>query len=371
MISVYRLFQIIMGIILSVFILYVLVNYSGSYALLGRSAARLKTINVFLQDVDSVYFTGNPIGFTEFSRDDYTSCHPTAGEPPRIFCYIDGEGLESGQLLVPVFTRLGDSVLITRNSLDYGWTRQDYVAAFTGMTILFNVREDSPEILEAFRETVMGFPDTSGHSPKVTFGFCDGSNIIISPDPNDPWERDYIHGLNLDDLYTMSACTAQLTRSQLLVTLSSSCSPGFPGPGICISPPSGGAGQAYIAGSSRAYVYKDPADLAALITGGGGTDAFGIPLGEKTWEFKNQFMLNSLRTAAMFMEERCRIVKHMTETPDECRQKYQDLETIMVEIKDFSGDYGSTSDMSELKSGLDQAAFLWEELKNLGCERLA
>lgn len=372
MITVYRLFQIIMGIILSVFILYILINYSGSYALVGQAAARHKTLNVFLQDAGSVYLTGNPIEFTEFSGDDYTSCHPTAGDPPRLFCYMEeGESIESGQLRIPVFTRLDDSVLIARNSLDYGWTRQDYVEALTGTTILFNTREASTGILEAFREAVSGLPDTSGQIPKVTFGFCDGNNVILSPDSGSPWERDYIHGLNLDDLYPMSACTAQLTPGQVLVTLSSSCSPGFSGPGICVGPPTNGVGNAYIAGSGRAYVYKDPADLAALITGGDKTDIFGVPLGEKAWEFKNQFMLGTLKAAAMFMEERCRIVKQMPETPDECRQKYQDLEGVMGDISDFSGDYGSPSDMEDLRSSLDQAASLWRELRNLGCERLA
>ncbi len=366
MITVYRLFQIIMGIILSVFILYILINYAGKYAGVGEEAERLKVLSVFLQDADNVYFSGNPINFDDFSRDDYTSCHPKPTRPPRLWCSIDEHGYETRQLLVPVFTRFGDDVLITRGSLDYGWTKQDYIEALSEITIVFNptVPTDDDASWNLIRDIAAAFPDTLGHQPKVLFDFCDGGSLMGAL-----YERWGFLSAIRSGRSTFYRCTASLSPSQVLVTFSSSCPPGFADSGICVSPPQDGVGYAYIAGSTKAYVYKDPADLAALVIGSGREDVFGTPVGEETWEFKNQFFLDSLRTSARFMERRCGILKQMSEIRDECSSKYQDLEISMSSIVTLAGgDPYDIDAMHDLKDKLDQASSLWDELIDMGCE---
>jgi hypothetical protein len=370
MITVYRLFQIIMGIILSAFILYLLIDYAGKYAGVGEEAERLKTLSVFLQDAENVYFSGNPIRFTEFSRDDYTSCYPRPTTPPTLRCFIEEQNYETRQLLIPVFTRLGDDVLISRSSLDYGWTRQDYIEALTGMTVVFNpmVEHDDDASWNLIGEIVATFPDTSGYQPKVFFDLCDGSSLLIEESKGVPYERREF--LNIIGSYrdTLDRCTASLPYNHVLVTLSQSCSPGFADTGICLTPPQDGAGHAYISGSSKVYVYKDPADIAALIAGSGREDVAGTPLGEETWEFKNQFFLDSLGTAARFMERRCSILSS-SESRQECRSKYLELQGSMAGIMLLAeGDYHDIDDMRDLRAGLDQARGIWDELIDMGCE---
>lgn len=370
MITVYRLFQIIMGIILSAFIFYLLIDYAGKYAGVGEEAERLKALSVFLQDADNVYFSGNPISFDGFSGDDYTSCHPRPTRPPRLWCLIDEQDYETRQLLVPVFTRLGDDVLVARGSLDYGWTRQDYVEALTGMTIVFNPMVDTTDddSWNLIGDIAAAFPDTSGYQPKVFFDFCDDSALLIEESMGAPYERREFLSIIGSYRDTLSMCTAGLSSNQVLVTLSSSCSPGLAESGICISPPTNGVGHAYISGSPRDYVYKDPADLAALITGSGRVDVFGTPLGEEIWEFKNQFFLEGLGTAASFMERRCGMLS-MSESRQECRSKYLELQDSMAGIMALAeGDPYDISEMASLRTGLDQASSLWDELIYMGCE---
>ncbi len=369
MITIYRLFQIIMSIVLSVFVLYLLIGYAGDYAGVGRSGARQKTINVFLQDVDNVYLSGNPVNFTGFSRDDYTSCHPRPTKPPKLWCFMEDRGYESKQLLVPVFTRLGNDVLITRSSLDLGWTRLDYVEALTGMTVVFNPTENDDDTWNLIKDIAAGFPDTSGHYPKTFFDFCDGSSLLIEDAAGAPYERREFLGIIDTNRDALSVCAAPLSHNHVLVTLSPSCSQGFANSGICVSPPANGVGHAYITGCPGNYVYKDPADLAALIIGGDGRDVFGDCVGGETWEFKNQLMLGSLGTAAGFMERRCGILKQLSETRDECRARYQDFESSMAAIGDLAGsDPYDISAMTSLRAELDNARAVWDSLVNMGCE---
>jgi hypothetical protein len=371
MITIYRVFQIILGIILSTFILYILIYYAGSYALVGEQTIRLKTLDVFLQDVDNVYFSGNSINFTKFSRDDFTSCHPRATNPPRLYCYIDGESYETEQLLTPVFTRLGEDVLITRNSLDLGWTKLDFIEALTGMRIIFNPLQSDDDTWNLMKDVVMSFPETTGLSPKLTFGFCDG-NEIIEETQGDLWERDYFFRILTQprDGLTFSPCSASLSHNQVLFTLSNSCSPTFANSGLCISPPQDGVGYAYIAGSSKDYVYKDPVDLAALIIGGERKNEFGDHVGEEIWEYKNQIFLDRTYLSAKVMERRNDFVtQHLPEEQQECSTTYLELKISLASIMDLANkDPYKFDDMTSLKAELDHAKDLWLDLLNMGCE---
>jgi hypothetical protein len=371
MITVYRLFQMIMGIILSAFILYILISYAGSYAGVGKDAERLKTLDVFLQDADNVYFSGNPINFSRFSRDDYTSCHPRPTTPPKLWCFINERSYESEQLLIPLLMKPGNEVLITRNSIDLGWTRLDYIEALTGTRIIISPLAEDDASWGLLKDLVLALPDTSGHYPKLTFGFCDGSEIIEDTH-GERWERDYFSRILAQPRggLSFSPCTSNLSYDQVLVTLSPACSPGHPGPGICVSPPQEGVGYAYIPGSPKAYVYKDPVDLAALIIGGEKRTVFGDFVGEETWEFKNQLSLDSISLAARFMERRCGFVmQHHPPGQEDCANTYLELQGSMASLKELAqGDPYDISAMSSLKTELDRSRELWTTLLNKGCE---
>lgn len=369
MITVYRLFQIIMGIMLSGFIFYLLISYAGDYASVGKGATVQKTLDVFLQDVDNVYSTGIPITFTAFARDDYSSCHPRPTQPPKIFCFIGGKTQETEQLLVPVLMRPDRETLLARSTMDLGWTSLDYVEALSGMTLVFNPLNMDDATWNLIEDITMAFPDTSGYNPKVFFDFCDSSQLLITGYFGNPYERgDFfsVIGTNRDEL---ARCTTSLSERQVLVTISSSCSQSFADSGICIEPPTDGVGYAYITGYPNIYVYKDPADLAALIIGGDRKNVFGNPVGGEAWEFKNQLMLNNIAKTAKLMERRCGIVYQLSTTVQECKDLYLDLQDSLLSIKILAeGDPDNLGDMTGLRTELDLAEQTWQELMNKGCE---
>ncbi|MCK4714419.1 MAG: hypothetical protein KAT35_02505 [Candidatus Aenigmarchaeota archaeon] len=368
MITVYRLFQIIMGLMLSGFIFFILISFARDYASLGREGVRYKTVDVFLQDVDNVYFSGNPIVFTEFTK-EYSSCHPTSTNPPRIHCYIEESSMESESLLVPVFMRAGEETLITRNRLDLGWTYLDYVEALVPVTIVFNPLDDDDDTWNLMGDIARALPDTTGQDVKVGFDFCDAGSLLIEENLGTSYERgvflDMIDGIR----DSVAKCTRALTEKQILVTISPSCSSSFTGSGVCVRPSSMGAGRAYIAGHTHEYVYKDPVDLAALIIGGEKENVFGEPAGRETWRFKNIFMLDSIRTAAMIKEKQCDLLMSLDSTPEECRSNYLELKGSLSDIQTLAqGDFNDYEDMAALSEELENARSLWNGLLEIGCE---
>ena len=368
MITVYRLFQIIMGIILSGFIFFILISFAGDYASLGREGVRLKTLDVFLQDVDSVYFSGNPVVFREFTR-EYSSCHPTPDSPPRLSCYAEGSLMESEALLVPVFTRAGDDTLITRNSLDLGWTRLDYVEALSPLTVVFNPLDDDDDTWETMEGIARAFPDTTGQEVMVGFDLCDGASLLIEENKGKPYERNVFLNLISAERSALTKCMKSMSDDQLLVTISPACSSGFAGSGICVQPSLTGVGHAHISGQAESHVYKDPVDIAALIIGGSRKNVFGEAAGEETWRFKNEFMLQSIRTAARVKEKQVGMLASLSSTNDECRSNYNALSSSLSGIAALSGgDYNAHADMAMLSSELDNARSLWNGLLEIRCE---
>ncbi|MFQ5647980.1 MAG: hypothetical protein ACE5FW_01975, partial [Candidatus Aenigmatarchaeota archaeon] len=68
MTSVYQMFKIVTGLIISGFILYFLVSYAGVYAGTQEDIQRALIQRNFFRVVQDVYYTGTPFTFTDFAR---------------------------------------------------------------------------------------------------------------------------------------------------------------------------------------------------------------------------------------------------------------------------------------------------------------
>jgi hypothetical protein len=366
MISVYKIFQIVIGIILSGFIFYLLMSYTGTTAQFGRSAVIQKTLDVFLQDCDSVYNTGNPISFKGFSADDFSSCNPRSTTPPKIYCFIDERSQETEDLLIPVLMKPAQEVGIYRGSIDHSWTRLDYIEAVPAMTIVISPLQEDDTSWHAIEWLVSALPDTTGASPSVRFELCDGPELLLEESMGSAYEKPEF--LNMISSYrdALGRCTAGLQDSQMLVTISSGCSPGFSGPGVCINP---AAQSAYLEGSQEAYIYKDGADLAALVIGGQSRGPWGQPKGGELWELKNRMMLAQLSAAAEVMESRSGIIIQLPQTSQDCREKQLEFRESLSRVRPLSaGDPYDAAAMSQLSAELARSASLWQGLGSSGCE---
>ncbi|MCX6814161.1 MAG: hypothetical protein NTY20_00705 [Candidatus Aenigmarchaeota archaeon] len=367
MLAVHRIFQMIFGIIVSFTILYFLITYSGDYAGVQKDKQRAEILVSFSHDVRSVYLTGISTNFTYFSRYDFSSCFVNATEKsiPEIIC-LDSR-VSRIPIETPVIFKPGQQVYIGRDSLDYGWWICGFAEAIPSTTFVF-APENTDEAWEVMTNIVQHLPDTSDDWSvvKVTFAFCDGPQILYVCGGRPCDKSDFLSILSSGPLgASFSPCTADL-KGKRLVTISGSCGSEK---GVCINPPnSKGVGNAFVEGSGKTYVYKDPLDLVALSVGGSEKDDFGRTEAEKIYGYKNSVLMPRISLAAEVMSKRSVLIAGDIPEETGCGAVYIELSQVLDRISP-SMDYTSVSDMYNLNDNLNKAKEIYQRLVDLGCER--
>lgn len=366
MLAVHRIFQMIFGIIVSFTLLYFLITYSGDYASVQKDKQRSEILLSFSQEVRSVYLTGISTNFTYLSKYNFSSCFMNATETiPEIVCMdsqVSGIPMET-----PVIFKPGNQVYVARDTLDYGWWVFGFAEAIPSTTFVFTP-EGTDESWELMMSMVQHLPDTSDEwsSVKVNFAFCDGSQILYVCGGRPCGKSDFLSVLGSGPSgASFSPCTARMGRDMSLVSISGSCGSVT---GVCVNPPnSKGVGNAFVEGSGKTYVYKDPLDLVALSIGGAEKDDFGRTGAEKIYEYKNSVLMSRLMLAAQVMSRRATLVAG--EAPEGCGSAYIELSQVLDRVHS-SLDYTSVSDMYDLNDNLNQAKVIYQRLVDMGCERV-
>jgi hypothetical protein len=380
MITIYQLFKIIFGLIASAFILYFLIHYTGVYITVQEDVQRVLIIQNFRKAVQDVYFTGNPVNFSDFGRLDFTLYFNGQAEPPVMKSEV-GDMV----FLTPMFFSPSDDIFIDRNHMDYGWFKFYFVEALPEIYIIFNPLDTGlwqDTDWELMKNITTLFPSTTGRTPKVKFGFCDGNSL------SDNWERyDFLDSPSAvlkgpHAATVFSLCNASMSWNQRLVTISQSCSPDFITQGICIQPPDiYGIGYAYINGSDSSCMYKDSLDLVAMIIGGDGMGIYGISIiGESAYEYKNKVWRDRIRLASMITGQKAQLIESELaslgiEELNECRTLYSSLKGILYfnpdsihNILSQQDYYKSHNTGRSLLERLGEAKSVHQVLVNKGCE---
>jgi hypothetical protein len=374
MISVYRMFQIIFGIIVSVFILYFLIQYAANYAGFQEDVQRVTILKNLKTTAESVHMYGNPVEFPDISLYDFSSCQMwfEKPEPPSIQCDFG----EVGPFPVPALFSSGDGVVVDRVELDFGWYVMRWTEVMPESVIVFNPvfnpsnPVESENVKNLMKDLTRALPSTENLDVKVTFDFCDG-NEFVYPCGGRACER--LGFLDVLEYASSPAskCTRNLPGKYRLITISGQCGFGFSSQGVCVRPSQDGIGLAYLAGSSREFVYKDPLDIIALVVGGSGKDAFGKTFGGRLYDYKNRLLGDRLSLAAEIMNKRMLLVSGKTETPA-CIPVYSSLASTLDFIRERAGDdYSSQALMRNLAERLDGAKSLYQDLVEMGCEYYA
>lgn len=357
----------IFGIIVSVTLLYFLITYSGNYAGVQKDKQRADILESFAREARSVYLTGISTNFTYFSKYDFSSCFVNSTERsiPEIIC-LDSE-VSGIPMETPVIFKPGQQVYIGRDSLDYGWWSFGVAEALPSTVFVFNPADSTEAGWDVMRNIVEHLPDTSDDWSivKVTFAFCDGSQILYVCGGRPCDKSDFLSIISSGPMgASFSPCTADL-GGKTAVTISSACGGAK---GVCINPPnSKGVGNAFVEGSGKTYVYKDPLDLVALSLGGIEKDDFGVTGAEKIYDYKNSVLMPRLSLAAQVMSKRSVLVAG--ESPSECGSVYIELAQALDKIPS-SMDYASVSDMYSLNDNLNKAKGIYQNLLDMGCERV-
>ncbi len=372
MAEVYRVFQIILGIILSVFILYVLVAYSGGYSGVQQSLDRATIIKNFLTDSRSVYFTGNAINFTDFSAFDFSSCEVEWRQEPHIVCVTEDEEIRSESMLIPIFFNTDSEVIITRNHVDYGWWRFYYITATSRKRVLFNPLETDEEAWKFMTDLTENLPDTYGFSPETTYGFCDGTEKIEKLCSDGLCEQREFTSLltrSRPDT-TFSLCTTKMNSEYRLLIISRDCAPGMSDRGICITPPTNGAGRIVFLETGAEYTYTNMADIAAAMIGRTDQDIFRRTEGENFLSLNKKLFLRMVGLAADGMAARSElIIQNLPPEREQCitaQESFRGSMEIIRQILEL--DLEDEPIAQSLATELENAGNLWQSLINKGCE---
>lgn len=370
MISLYRIFQIIFGIVVSMFILYFLIQYAGNYAGFQEDVQRVTILKNLKITTESVYTYGNPVVFPDTSMYDFSSCRMIINRPnpPSIKCDFG----ELGSVLIPTLLSLDkDRVVVGSADLNLGWHVMHWVEVMPESKIIFTPTDTSQQTWDLMKNLTNLLPSTENLEARITFGFCDGSEVIEDICGGECEKYGFLDVLD-SHRASASKCTASLSGKYRLITISSQCSMGSTTQGVCIKPPVRGVGLAYLAGSGQEFVYKDHFDIIALVIGGSRTDIFDKTMGERLYEYKNEVWRDRLSLAARIMKQRTMLVLSRYQASDEyqeCIPPYSSLLNVLGTIEStIKGDYRSQAVIKNLAARLSEAKSLYQNLVNLGCE---
>ncbi len=377
MIEVYRIFQLIFGVIVSFFILYFLIQYTSNYAGFQGNVLKTDILKSFRDEVSDVYTTGVYTNFTLFSRYDFSSCaiNTTVHGVPEIVCDFAVSGIP---ITTPLLLCPGKRVFLWRDSVDLGWYKLFYVQAVPDITLIFVPMDDSDEVWNLMRTLVSHLPDTS--DPRITvnikYDFCDGEPLKVCGGSSCEKE-DFLKVIENVRAPSLRKCE-HVPQKGRVITFSKSCE-SFEG--ICIEPPlMSGVGNAYISGTRRVFVYKDPIDLIALIIGYTKKDVFGITRAERVFDYKNKFFSEMISKAARISSERMKLIENFVPGQDECeanpglkncycKDVYRELSDVLHTVSQIAdSDYNSFQDMVKLSETLSHANELYQVLIERGCE---
>ena len=368
--NVFQLFKMVFSLVAAALILYFLLYYAGVYSGMQGESIKAKILKNFETDVNNVYSSGISVGFTDFSMSDF-NLYFDPNEPEGI-----RSSLGKKEISAPLFFSPGDSVFIERGYLDMGWWRFHFVTATPPKRVIFNPLDSSPGTWRLLQDLVSIFPSTENSDIKLRFGLCNG-NTITENLCGGPCERSGflgVLGALEDDGMAFSRCTAP-SGDYTLVTVSSSCSPEYAGRGICISPPNpDGIGNAYINSSPRAYIYKDPLDLLAMIMGGDENNIYGSAA-ENLFTYKNRLFAERLGLACEVLSQRALLIsQNLPDTAESevCRPLYLEFSNSLKSVSGILSrpDYHETyANAAALAGQLGDAKEGYDALVGRGCEQ--
>jgi hypothetical protein len=385
-VTVYQMFKIILGLIVSGFVIYFLIFYTGTYSQTQEDVRKALIMKSFEKVVQDVYFTGNPYNFKDFATYEFETLSFELSQPE-----------ERGQLVtdigkltwyVPIFFAPGDDLFIGRGSFDLGWWDFGYAVALPETHFILNpvsMGNDTEESWGLVRDFVDGMPSSIGFHPKVTFGFCDGMQLLedfCGSTRDQACEKEFFISAITQPDASFLKCTRTMEPGYVLITISDSCSPTYVTQGICIQPPSAGTGSAYIAGSTEEYMYHDSLDLVALAIGGDRSDIYGFA-GENFWRYKNSEFASRVGLAARTVSQSADLMSRkilaeagrgalsQDSSTYQCMALYNslasDLEGVAL-ILDDRGYYEDYGDVRDLEDKLEEAKATYLQLVNRGCE---
>ncbi len=346
----FGVFKIILGLVISAFILIMALNFAGSYIDINVSKKQVSELKSFERSVRDVYVNGIPSNFS-FADDTFASIIDY--RPPRLITeFID---IDFG--FVPFFFREGRTFSISRLTDNLGWWKFDYIVALPRTKIVFIPIKETDDIKVTVTNIVTVFPDTENVKPDIIFGFgCeDASYFILEKWKKDKFIKDIIPYMNTmvdfeDD------CVSFLNEEEVMIYLSDELEEFERGIFVVTAGPTWGHIYTNNSGVLRNYTYKDGMDIMAFAIGG-----------EEFYNYKNDIYLKQLKTAAKLKKDEIELIATRTTKPD-CPALYSVFSGILQQIYDAAGsDYNDDLNAILLAENIRRSIDFYKSLEETGC----
>jgi len=277
MISTFDVFKIILGIIISVFILFIILRFTGSYTDISESSREVSTMISLKKTIEDVYTTGIETDFEVKDAEFITGYNPPYIETKVSMVSMDPVPL----LLVP-----GTKISLHRNGYDIGWWKFYFIEAMPEANFLFVPLGEGNEKWSVTGNITGSLPSTENTKNKVKFGVgCNGSEFWFG------WEGYKFIDAVMPRLIASDSEFSECNNTEyfrekgyVLVTVSDEMKEAD----FLVKPLTEDVGYVYIKGDEgySSYVYKNSVDIAALLLGG-----------QKLYEYENEKFFGELEVA--------------------------------------------------------------------------
>ncbi|MBI4173944.1 MAG: hypothetical protein HY519_04455 [Candidatus Aenigmarchaeota archaeon] len=250
----FTVFRMVLGLLVSGFILVFVANFAASYAQTQEDIQLWKTLTGFDQALAEAYLSGIPADYS-FGR-----------LAPEVQLAA-GNTLETRvgkrALLLPAIVAVGTAVAVQRNSIDYGWWSFHYLVATPGARLLFSP-DGSVAAQAIMRDIAAALPETETGA-KSYFGFCSGNAVEERLCAGKACTQDnFLKLLASADRKPYAKCSAKQTGNYRLVRIAGGCQDAD---GLCID-----YASSKVVVGGQAFPYSHTMDLLPFVAMGQGQE---------------------------------------------------------------------------------------------------
>ena len=314
MLSVFDVFKIILGIIISVFIIFVVMRFVGSYMEISESGRQVSLMVNFKKTVENVYTTGISTDF-ELKESEILGYRPPL---------IETESTVIDTSPTPTMLLPGKKLSVGRIDYDIGWWKFYVIEALPDTKIIFVVPDASEATWALVGNITKALPSTENTETKVRFGVgCTNKTV-----PNFGWEGSKFTDSIIPGVISLKKefelCENEgywNEKGYKLVTITQT--PGEED--FVVKPGENGIGHVYIKTDDgySDYIYRNSIDIAALLLGG-----------QIFYRYMSGKFLSELDVAASVAQKEYGLLMTNTEMARRCSNDINDFLTTLSMIRE-------------------------------------
>ncbi len=360
----FEVFKIIIGIVIGVFILFFMLNFTGLYSTYQQESIEVTHLKNFKRVLQDVYLSDTPAVFRMKIDTDYN--------PPKISLYTKAGNVLDTRIPVPFFYKTAEKdkdVIGYSGFVDHGFTKFKFAGVFPAKNFFFNIVPFSNQsfgIVSSLTQILPGAED-----PPMFYGFCfNDDDYLFYPQPS---KTGFLNDVNQIIEYTskidpnwkpkdkkIDFCTKQRDANDIIITVTDQ--ENFPENGFLVKP-DGRLGKVFFKESTqpRALIYKDELDVLAAIAGG-----------EQAYKYKNTEQMTFLEIAAKSEIERANNLAFAFQNSKPlCSSLFEDAKSVLTKFKDSVGKmktkFNDMSTVVEYSDLENQVKEKYKELESQNC----